>query len=114
LFLGGGGGAVSYYYIDDISVVLSDSTIGIKEQNQPTTQLSTYPNPANPIFAIQLPTQQTFTLSVTDITGRTVYTNKNATGNITVDCSDFSSGVYFVKAVNERTVLTGKVVKQSN
>jgi hypothetical protein len=112
LFLGGGGGAVSYYYIDDISVVLSDSTIGIKEQNQPTTQLSTYPNPANPIFTIQLPTQQTFTLSVTDITGRTVYTSKNATGNITIDCSDFSSGVYFVKAVNERTVLTGKVVKE--
>ena len=76
--------------------------------------LKIFPNPSNNILNIVFPIQQTFQLSVTDITGRTVYTNKNATGNITVDCSDFSSGVYFVKAVNERTVLTGKVVKQSN
>ena len=34
------------------------------------------------------------------------------TGNITIDCRGFGPGVYFVKAVNERTVLTGKLIKQ--
>jgi hypothetical protein len=83
---------------------------GIREYN--TMLISVYPNPSKEAFHIKLPTQQTFTLSVTDITGRIIHTNKNATGNITFDASGFSSGVYFVKAVNERTVLTGKVVKE--
>ncbi|MFY9310364.1 MAG: T9SS type A sorting domain-containing protein [Bacteroidia bacterium] len=88
------------------------TNVGVQPLESNNLALSFYPNPAQQSFTIQLPTQQTFTLSVTDITGRTVYTNKNTTGNITVDASGFSSGVYFVKAVNERTVLTGKLVKE--
>ena len=105
----------AYYFVDDICVstdsITCMGTIGINEQ-QPLKQLSIFPNPANSNFTIQLPIQQTFTLSVTDITGRNVYTNKNATGNITVDANGFSSVVYFVKARNERTVLSGKLIKE--
>jgi hypothetical protein len=93
--------------IDAISL---SSATGIKEYNQMLIPI--YPNPANATFNIKLPTQQTFNLQVIDIAGRTAYTNKNATGNITVDCNSFGSGVYFVKAVNERVVLTGKVIKK--
>ncbi|MES2591380.1 MAG: T9SS type A sorting domain-containing protein [Bacteroidota bacterium] len=85
---------------------------GISDHNFLSNSLLIYPNPSNEIFNISLPTQQTFTLQIIDITGRIVYNNKNATGNITVDATGFSSGVYFVKAVNERTVFTGKLVKQ--
>ncbi|MFY9310363.1 MAG: T9SS type A sorting domain-containing protein [Bacteroidia bacterium] len=85
---------------------------GISDRNFLPNSLLIYPNPSNSTFTIQLPTLRTFTLSVTDITGRIVYTNKNATGNITVDASGFSSGVYFVKAINERTVLTTKLAKE--
>jgi len=74
--------------------------------------IKVFPNPSTSTFTIQLPTQQNFTLSVIDITGRRVYSTKNATGNIKVEASGFSSGVYFVKAVNERTVLTSKMVKE--
>ncbi|MFY9309962.1 MAG: T9SS type A sorting domain-containing protein [Bacteroidia bacterium] len=106
----------SYYLVDDICVSTDSMTCmgstGINEQYQQLTQLSIFPNPSNETFNITLPTQQTFTLSVTDISGRTVYTNKNATGTAKVDCSTFSPGIYFVKAINERTVLTGKLIKQ--
>lgn len=69
-----------------------------------------YPNPAQYNCNILLPNKLTFNLKIIDITSRKVFENKNATGNVTVDCSGFSSGVYFVKAVNENTVLTGKLV----
>ncbi|MGB3948797.1 MAG: T9SS type A sorting domain-containing protein [Bacteroidia bacterium] len=49
---------------------------------------------------------------VIDVTERKVYETKNASGTIIIDASEFSSGVYFVKAVNERTVLMGKMVKE--
>lgn len=93
--------------IDAISL---SSANGIKEYNP--IFISVYPNPSNSTFAIQLPVQHSFLLSIIDITGRTVYTNKNATGTVTIDASSYNAGVYFVKAVNERTVLTGKLVKQ--
>ncbi|MFY9310365.1 MAG: T9SS type A sorting domain-containing protein [Bacteroidia bacterium] len=96
--------------IEDSTICLSDNI----DENKIAFVLKVYPNPTNSTCTIQLPRQQSFNLRVLDITGRNVYENKNASNTVTIDASDFSSGVYFVKAVNERTVLTGKVVKQSN
>ncbi|MFY9309944.1 MAG: T9SS type A sorting domain-containing protein [Bacteroidia bacterium] len=93
------------------NTITADSTLGIKE-NTAINTIKVFPNPSNSTFTIQLSSQQALQLSVTDITGHTVYTNKNAAGNITVDATSFSAGVYFVKAVNEKTVLTGKFIKE--
>lgn len=112
LFLGGGGGSVAYYYIDDVSITLCDTSgVGIKE-NISINTIKVFQNPSNETFNISLPNQQTFHVQVIDITGRKVHERKNATGTIKVDCSGFSSGVYFVKALNEKIVLTGKMVKE--
>ena len=94
--------------IEDSIICLSDNI----EEIQNAYNLSIFPNPSTSTFTIQLPSQQSFTLSVIDITGRKVFENKNASGTISIDASEFSSGVYFVKAVNERTVLMGKMVKE--
>ena len=93
------------------NTIIADSTLGIRE-NIATNSAKIYPNPTNLTFTIQLPTQQNFQLQVTDITGRTISENKNAANTISIDASGFSSGVYFIKATNQRTVLTGKVVKE--
>lgn len=93
--------------IDAISL---SSANGIKEYNP--ILISVYPNPSNSTFTIQLPVQHSFSLSVIDITGKKVYENKSATGTINIDARGFSSGIYFVKAINQRTVLTGKLVKE--
>jgi hypothetical protein len=96
----------------DYSNTVIDCETGINEADNNQLIMRVYPNPSNAVLTISLPKQQFFKLHIVDITGRIVYTNKNATGNITVDASGFSSGVYFVKAVNQRTVLTGKLVKE--
>lgn len=93
--------------IDAISL---SSANDIKEYNP--ILISVYPNPSNSAFTIQLPVQHSFSLSVIDITGKKVYENKSATGTINIDARGFSSGIYFVKAINQRTVLTGKLVKE--
>ena len=71
-----------------------------------------YPNPAQQSFNIELPQQQNFNLLVYDVTGRKVYQSKNAAGIVKVDCSSFTSGIYFVQAVTEKTVLSSKLIKQ--
>lgn len=90
----------------------TDVDCGTKIDEFSQQLIKIFPNPSTSTFTIQLPTQQSFTLSVIDITGRKVFENKNASGTISIDASEFSSGVYFVKAVNERTVLIGKMVKE--
>lgn len=85
---------------------------GINEPDNKSISIKIYPNPAQQSFNIELPQQQNFNLFVYDVTGRKVYQRTNATGTINIDAGGFSSGIYFVKAVNERTVLTGKVVKE--
>lgn len=92
--------------------VIDPATVGINELMEHKTNLKLFPNPSKETFNMELPKQQHFTVSVVDITGRKMYENKNATGILTVDCTSFSSGVYFVKAVNESTVLTGKLIKE--
>lgn len=93
------------------NTITADSTLGIKE-NISINTIKVSPNPSKEAFNISLPNQQTFNLQVIDITGRVIYTVQNTTGNVTVDCSTFSSGVYFVKAINEKKILTGKLIKE--
>lgn len=111
-------GSYGFHVTDSNGCTKSDTThlIGtttnIESQSLVSNTLSVFPSPCTSTFNIHLPNQQSFLLSVTDITGKKVYKNKNATGKITIDANSFSSGVYFVKAVNERTVLTVKMVKE--
>jgi hypothetical protein len=85
---------------------------GINEVGNKDISIKIYPNPAQQSFNIELPQQQNFSVVVFDVRGRKVVEIKNATGTIKVDCSSFSSGVYCVQAVNQRTVLTSKFIKE--
>lgn len=88
------------------------TSVGTHSLEYKNSKLYFYPNPTAETFTVELPEKEAFGLLISDIMGRLIYERKNATGTITIDASDFSSGVYFVKAVNERTVLTGKLIKE--
>lgn len=85
---------------------------GIDELNNESFSIKIYPNPAQQYFIVELPKEQNFNLQIFDVTGRAVNENKNASGTIKVDCRNFSNGIYFVRAVNETTILSGKLIKE--
>ncbi|MES2286900.1 MAG: T9SS type A sorting domain-containing protein [Bacteroidota bacterium] len=89
-----------------------DCETEINEVANKNLSIKVYPNPAQQYFNIELPNQQKFNLFVYDITGRKVYENKNAAGSVKVDCSNFNAGIYFVQAVNEKNILSIKLIKQ--
>ncbi len=85
---------------------------GINEPDNKNLSIKIYPNPAQQSFTIELPQQQNFNLLVYDVTGKKVFQRTNATGTVIIDCSGFTSGIYFVQAVNEKNILSCKLIKQ--
>jgi len=70
--------------------------------------ISISPNPSNGIFKIE--TKSNFDVSISDISGKVV---KQLTINShiqTIDLSNQSSGIYFVKFTNDTTVKTAKII----
>jgi hypothetical protein len=66
-----------------------------------------YPNPVTDILQIQtdVPIKE---IEITDITGRLLYT----TTAKTINCSNYASGVYFIKATTEKGVAVKKFIKE--
>lgn len=77
------------------------STTGISDLSS-NDSFSIYPNPAsgNATFTLNMPKDETYTISLSDVLGRTVYSDNihisktNYTGNINL--SSYSKGIYFI------------------
>jgi hypothetical protein len=77
-----------------------------------TNVLSVYPNPAQSNFTLQLPEGIVFDITISDITGRQIFEEKNVEAQKQIDCSDFPAGVYFIQAKGDNTVITTKFTRE--
>jgi hypothetical protein len=83
-----------------------------------TGNLEMYPNPAGDICTIELPasTDNSFTVDVVDVMGRTVKTEnvdpKINTRNYSLDLSGMSSGMYTIRVTGEKAFYSGRIVKR--
>lgn len=86
---------------------------GINETNE-LSNLVIYPNPAtNQLTITGLNTQRTTTVSIIDITGKTVfYTNLTATPQQQINISKLTNGFYFIKIHTPTDAKVIKFVKQ--
>jgi glucose/arabinose dehydrogenase len=85
----------------------------IAENN--SRELLIYPNPVKNNLEIELPFQQEdkYVVSVFDINGRTVYSNKiSAKSRISVPVSNLANGTYIVEVRNAKQILRRKFEKQ--
>lgn len=77
---------------------------GLAIANNPKSVLfSVYPNPAEEAFFIDIPSNEwEWTVSITNMLGQTIYTETIADNQnrISVNSTNFSEGVYFVKLVS--------------
>ena len=81
----------------------------LSNQNFVENNLKIYPNPTTDILNLDL--QEEATLSVFDISGKQLLTQK-ANGNTQLNLSAFAKGIYVLKIVNDNTeTKTLKIVK---
>lgn len=94
--------------IDDFSI---EGTLGISEFD--TDVFRIYPNPSEQIFNIKAIAISSFDFNITDITGKLVLKQQNATLKNSIyqlDMSDFASGIYFMNLVSGTSKVTKKII----
>jgi hypothetical protein len=85
--------------------------VGVKETAN--NVVSIYPNPTNGLVNINLGSNNsTLNYSISSIEGKVVETGKTSTNNITVDLSNESKGVYFIRINTENTSTVYKLIRQ--
>lgn len=99
-----------------------ECTTGINTIENPNITFDVYPNPTNRFLNLNFNKQPDgpSTLSIMDITGRTVYNSqliidnsfqRNPLRQFTIDVSSFSPGMYFIQIKNNDTYVTQKFIK---
>ena len=97
--------------------VLVENTTGIGE-NELNIGVSVFPNPNNGTFTVKLSSDknETVRLTIRNIVGETVYSEKDLTVNgefvKVIDLSTYAEGIYFLMLENNNKVLTEKIVVQ--
>ncbi len=88
--------------------------LGVENVNESTGSLEVYPNPATNKLNIAVNGWRggTGSITVMDISGRTVRTATVTNGTIVIDIADLSTGAYFVKYADEYRSEVIKVNKQ--
>jgi hypothetical protein len=97
-----------FFSIDNIQTV--DNVVGISE-NKLSSNLSAYPNPFKDKIIIQLNSENEFTLNITDVIGKQVY-SQSVSDKTEIDLSLLPKGVYFAEIRNEHHRAIKKIVKE--
>ncbi len=109
---------IGWYYLTSTPMVRMNfsADAGIK-QNDNTFGLNLYPNPANnqTNVSFKLNNETNVAITMTDLTGKTVYTNNLGTmnsgsHNTTINTDSLSNGVYMVNVVTNGTTSTKKLI----
>lgn len=92
-------------------VFTSALTLGTSTFETVANTISFYPNPANNILTIDNKNNTTInSISIADTNGRDVFETKNVTS--TINISDLSNGIYFVRLTTDAGNVTKKLIKE--
>jgi hypothetical protein len=89
--------------------------VGIQSELADALQFLIYPNPVNDELTVAFGrTDEKIVLSVTDMTGKTVYKQIVSAGisSAKINCSGFSKGVYYLRILSEKSNATMGFVKE--
>lgn len=78
------------------------------------TILNAFPNPCSAELNIDYYTAQTglSTLTILDLSGKTVFRKQIASGNQQIDISNLSQGVYLIRVFDGNKIIVKKIIKQ--
>ncbi|MCG3167531.1 MAG: hypothetical protein POELPBGB_03323 [Bacteroidia bacterium] len=99
-----GGG--NFLYIDDINIT---GSVGISQTQQ--AGISIYPNPATNVVTVELANElRNVKAEIRNITGQVISQASITNQKSTLDISDLSSGIYFLRLFSENLEVTEKIV----
>jgi hypothetical protein len=88
-------------------------TKGVGVGDMWSSQISVYPNPSKDKINIVLPSEERdVAVEITNMDGKIVYVNANASGNIQLDITHWSRGVYVLKVSNSQNFGVYQIIKQ--
>jgi hypothetical protein len=88
----------NWVFLDNINISSTSTTTGISSKNS-DEKISLYPNPAHTSLYVNV-TENTSSLSVTDLIGHTVVSEQRVDGSQqvqSIDISNLSDGIYFMR-----------------
>ena len=116
----GGLAGAGYFYLpgEELEFYLvkmtADGTVSVSNRLAENNQLKVYPNPVidNAVIEFNNPDHLPYNLVVRDVSGRTIRTIQNITGNkVQFERDDLSSGFYFIELSGD-CVYTSKLIVQ--
>ncbi len=97
----------------DVNGKSTSTHVQIVNFNQTTNGIAIYPNPANSILNISLPTEtEKATVTITDAMGKVVFTAIVGANADNINISSLSTGIYNVNIVTETEIKNIKLLKQ--
>ena len=102
-------------YIPAISIEIGKNTVSVEEKSILESSFNVYPNPASSVVNVsfKLENNSNVNVTVSDLTGKVVYTNKvNKTAgsnSFAIDTKGLNSGMYVVSVTTENGVATRRV-----
>jgi len=97
--------AESYYELNVTECV------GLNENSASVNGIKVFPNPNNGVFSIEWNNGLNKNASVSDISGKVVYTADSSSDVMNIDLGGLSNGVYFVKVASNGVYEVIRVVK---
>ncbi|MCB9224967.1 MAG: T9SS type A sorting domain-containing protein [Crocinitomicaceae bacterium] len=95
----------------DTSDCVAITTVGIEETNMNSFMI--FPNPAVNELNINMNNENsTYTFAIKNIAGQTIIYNENNMGDISVNTSDLTTGLYFIEIQQEGLTTTLKFIKK--
>jgi len=102
-----------YYYIDDICVSIDSSTCDIQTdivRHKLYNKINIYPNPTKNTVFIELNKNINAKIEIYNLSGELMLEKHINTKKETINLTNFNSGIYFIKLLTRKEVLTKKLV----
>jgi len=104
---------LSGYYDPVVLAQISITGLSIEEnEGSESAPLVVYPNPATDQLLLKLPENNNFVVSVFDLNGKLQIEKYLYDGESILNISVLNTGLYIIRAQNEKQILTGKFLKE--
>ncbi len=88
-----------------------DSSVDIENNLNQNSESYAFPNPFENVLNLNLDNSENSSIVITDIKGQIILSKENLNGNVQIDLSELSQGLYFLKISSVNKINTQKLIK---